>query len=152
MQPQWLFPMFALMWVGICALLSMLGGWTSLAGEFRATQRTDGQRFRFVSGSMGSRMLPVSYGGCLFVTVNEIGFGLSLLFPFRPLSPPLFIPWTEVASAETKRFFFREVAPSFGFTGTGQQYRSVGAGGKSIVDAFARVSKSTPHWPMRVPM
>jgi hypothetical protein len=134
--------MFALMWVSICVVLSILGGWRSLAGEFRATQCTDGQRFRFVSGSMGTRKFPVSYGGCLFVTVNDLGFGLSILFPFRPLSPPLFIPWTEVASAETKRFFFVSRAivrlrghwPAISIRGTA---------GKSIVDAFARVSKST---------
>ena len=144
MQPQWFFPMFVLMWVSICALLSMLGGWTSLAGEFRATQRTDGQRFRFVSGSMGAPMFPVSYGGCLFVTVNEAGFGLSILFPFRPLSPPLFIPWTEVVSAETKRFFFVSRA----VVRLHEHWPAIsirGAAGKSIVDAFARVSKSTPR-------
>lgn len=144
MQPQWFFPMFALMWVSICALLSMLGGWTSLAGAFRATQRTDGQRFRFVSGSMGARMFPVSYRGCLFVTVNEIGFGLSILFPFRPLSPPLFIPWKEVASVDAKRFFFVSRAivrlhrhwPAISIRGTA---------GRSILDAFARVNRSTPR-------
>ena len=144
MQPQWFFPMFALMWVSISALLSMLGGWTSLAGEFRATQRTDGQRFRFVSGSMGARVFPVNYGGCLFVTVNETGFGLSILLPFRLLSPPLFIPWSQVASAETKRFLFVNRA-IVRLRGHWPAISVRGAAGKCIVDAYAGASKSTPR-------
>lgn len=144
MQQLWFFPMFVLIWVGVCAVLSMLGGWTSLAGEFRARQRTDGQRFRFVFGSMGSRKFRVSYGGCLFVTVNETGFGLSVLLPFRPLCPPLFIPWTEVVSAETRRLFFVNRA----IVRLHRHWPAIsirGAAGKSIVDAFARASKSTPR-------
>ena len=106
MQPQWFFPLFALIWAGISVLLSVLGGWASLTAQFRATQRVEGERFRFVSGSMGAPVFPVSYGSCLFVTVNELGFGLSILFPFRLFSPPLFIPWAQVASVETKRIVF----------------------------------------------
>jgi hypothetical protein len=121
---------------GTRALLSMLGGWTSLAGEFRATQRADGERFRFVSGSMGTRVFPVSYGGCLFVTVNETGFGLSILFPFRFLSPPLFIPWSQVASAETKRFFLVNRA-IVRLHGRWPAISVRGAAGKCIVDASA---------------
>ena len=107
MQPQWFFPMFALMWIGIGTLLSVSSGWFSLSEQFRAEQMpTMGERFNFVSGSMGQRLFPVSYGGCLFVAVNEEGFGLSIFFPFRIFSPPMFIPWYEVESVESKRFMF----------------------------------------------
>jgi hypothetical protein len=138
--------MFALMWVSISALLSVLGGWTSLAGEFRAPHSIGGQRFRFVSGSMGARVFPVNYGGCLFVTVNETGFGLSILFPFRLLSPPLFIPWSQVASVETKRFFLVNRA-SVRLHGRWPTISVRGAAGKCIVDAYARASGSTPRLP-----
>ncbi len=143
MQPQWFFPMFALMWLGISALLSVLGGWNRLAGSFRATQRADGRRFRFVSGSMGARLFPVSYGGCLFVTVNETGFGLSILFPFRFLSPPLFIPWSQVASAETRRFFLLNRA-IVRLHGRWPAISIRGAAGRCIVDAYAHAGRSTP--------
>jgi len=106
LEPQWFFPFFALFWAGITGLLAILGGWASLATYFRAEGRVEGERFRFVSGSMGIRFLPVSYGNCLFVTVNEAGFRLSIFFPFRILSPPLFIPWKSVASVESKRLLF----------------------------------------------
>jgi len=106
LEPQWFFPFFALFWAGISGLLAILGGWASLATYFRAEDSVDGERFRFVSGSMGLRFLPVTYGNCLFITVNESGFRLSILFLFRILSPPLFIPWKSVASVERKHFLF----------------------------------------------
>ena len=144
MQPKWFLPVFALMWVGISALLSILGGWTSLAREFRATQRTDGQRFRFVSGSMRARVFPVNYGGCLFVTVNETGFAVSILLLFRILSPPLFIPWSEVASAQTKGFFLVNRAV-VRLRGRRPAISVRGAAGRCIVDAYARASRSAPR-------
>lgn len=104
LQPQWFFPLFALMWVAISFLLSQTSGWSKLAAQFKSKQVAEGEQFRFVSGSMGIRPFPVSYGGCLFLTVNEVGFRLSLLFPFRLFCPPLFIPWKAVESVEQKRF------------------------------------------------
>ena len=106
LQPYVFFPLFALLWAGISVALSMLGGWARLAGTFRAPGPVAGERFRFVSGSMGAASLPVSYGNCLFVTVSDAGFGLAILFPFRLSSPPLFIPWSAVASVETRKVFF----------------------------------------------
>jgi hypothetical protein len=106
MEPQWFFPMFAVMWFGITGLLAHVGGWASLASTFRATQPAIGERFRFVSGSMGAKFFPVSYGGCLFFAVSDTGIHLSILFPFRFLSPPLFIPWSQVESVTPKRFLF----------------------------------------------
>ena len=105
-ESQWFFLVFAVMWVAISALLSAMGGWSSLATQFRANEPTLGERFRFASGSLRGRLLPVSYGSCLFIAVNEAGFGLSIFFPFRLFSPPLFIPWNEVASVEPRRVFF----------------------------------------------
>jgi hypothetical protein len=106
LDPRWFFAVFALMWVAISALLSLVGGWSSLASHFRSERSREGERFRFVSGSMGAALFPVSYGRCLFLTVSEDGFGLSILFPFRLLSPPLFIPWRDVESVESRRFLF----------------------------------------------
>ena len=103
MQPQWFFPLFIGMWLGISALLSRMSGWASLAEQFRSAEPKSGETLRFVSGSMGAKVLPVNYGGCLFVTVNDSGFHLSILFLFRFQSPPLFIPWAQVESAEEKR-------------------------------------------------
>lgn len=106
LEPQWFFPFFVIFWAGITGLLAILGGWAGLAGYFRADGQVEGERFRFVSGSVGARFLPVSYGSCLFLTVNQTGFRLAILFLFRMLSPPLFIPWKAVVAVEPKRFLF----------------------------------------------
>jgi hypothetical protein len=105
-ESQWFFPAFVAAWFGITGLLAQLGGWASLARRFRASMPAGGERFRFASGSMGGRFLPVNYGGCLFVVVGEAGIHLSLLFPFRFRSPALFIPWAEVESVQEKRLIF----------------------------------------------
>ena len=122
-------------------MLAILGGWASLATYFRANGPVQGERFRFVSGSMGARFLPVSYGSCLFLTVNETGFRVAILFLFRLLSPPLFIPWKAVASVEPKRFLFfrytvvhlRDQWPRISIRGTA---------GREIELAYGRVSGS----------
>lgn len=92
------------MWSGISVLLANLSGWTSLSRYLRADSPPSGERFQFVSGAMGQRLFPVSYSACLFVDVSDTGFRLSILFPFRLLSPPLFVPWTQVTSVAERHF------------------------------------------------
>ena len=106
LQPQWFLPLFVSMWLVITGLLSYIGGWASLARAFPAHDEVHGDRFRFRSGSLGWRYFPVRYGNCLFITVNQEGFCLSILFPFRFLSPPIFVPWAEVVVVEEKRLLF----------------------------------------------
>src|SRR5262249_10340878 len=103
LEPRWFIPLFALMWLGGTGLLAHFSGWSTLARSYRAEAATDGGRFRLVSGSMGLKFLPASYGSCLFVRVGNEGFRLSILLPFRFLSPPLLIPWSDVESVVEKR-------------------------------------------------
>lgn len=108
LEPQWFFPLFVVMWLTITGSLAHFGGWASFATVFRAENSVTGDRFRFASGSMGRRYLPVSYGNCLFVTVNSQGLYLSIFLPFRFQSPPLSIPGSHVESIEERRtLFFR---------------------------------------------
>jgi hypothetical protein len=107
-------PLFAVVfvvgWLVVSAILAYMSGWAGLAERFLATEPATGERFSFVSGSMGAGFFRVSYGNCLFVAVGATGLHLSILFLFRLCSPPLFIPWSAVASVEEKRFLlFRSV-------------------------------------------
>lgn len=102
----WFLAFFAAMWFGACGLLAVLSGWASFASEWRALAEPKGDRFRMRSGSIGMRFFPVGYGNCLTVTVSEQGLGLSLLFLFRFMCPPLFIPWSQIASVKEGRFLF----------------------------------------------
>jgi hypothetical protein len=97
---------FPVIWLAACASVSLFGGWWSLARDFRADERTDGERFRFASGSLGRSYIPVNYSNCLFIAVDDRGIGLAVLILFRFCNPPLFIPWSMVDSVVSKRFLF----------------------------------------------
>ena len=106
---QWFLPLFVVGWTAVCALLAQLSGWTVLAQRFRANGAIEGESFRFASGSLGREIFPVSYGHCLFVTVNSQALGVSLFLPFRVFSPPLVIPWTDVQTLTERRILFFDV-------------------------------------------
>lgn len=109
-EPFWLVLFFAgfwiAMWIAVSMLLSVMSGWRSLARRFRASTPPSGDRFRFVSGSMGPWFLPVSYSNCLTLTVGAEGIHLAMFFPFRLFHPPLFIPSAMIESAVKKYFLF----------------------------------------------
>ena len=106
----WFIVFFAATWFAVTGLLAVLSGWTGLATYWRAQSALTGERFRITSASIGARLLPVGYGNCLSVTVSDRGLGVSILFPFRFLCPPLFIPWSDVTRVTEGRFlFFRYV-------------------------------------------
>ncbi len=129
------------LFLGISTILSFLGGWASLATHYRATQAATGERFRFVSGSMGSRFFPVNYGSCLFVSVSEQGLHLSVLFPFRLFSPPLFLPWSQIEAVENKRYFFRD-ATVINIRGQWPKLMLLGAVAEAVANAHARAESA----------
>lgn len=139
LEPQWFIPFFAVMWFVACGSLALVSGWWSLASRFATAGSAQGQRFRFVSGSMGLRLLPVNYSNCLFVTVNDEGFRLAVLFVFRFLSPPLFIPWARVESVAEKRFLFMRYA-SVRIRASWPRLSFYGKAGKGILEVYARAS------------
>ncbi len=104
LQSQWFFPYFVAMWFGVTGLLAYASGWARLANQFPAQMPVQGDRFRFASGSMGLRFVPVSYDNCLFVTVSPSGLRISIFFPFRFLSAPMFVPWSAMESVTQGRF------------------------------------------------
>ena len=91
---------------------------------------------------MGLGFFPVNYSSCLFVTINEKGFRVAILFLFRFLSPQLFIPWAQIESVAEKRFLFmrysairiRENWPILSFYGKARQ---------RILEAYAKVSSKS---------
>jgi hypothetical protein len=107
LKSPWLFVLFGAMWLGGGAVLARASGWRALAERFRSARPVDGERFRFVTGWIGaSKSFPVQYRGALFITISGEGFLLSIFFPFRLGSPPLFIPWTEVESVTEEAAWF----------------------------------------------
>ena len=138
-DPHWILPFIVLLWFGGTGLLSLLSGWSSLAFQFRAAGPAQGEKFRFVTGSIGMRFLPVNYHHCLFVTINETGFHLGILFLFRFLSPPLFIPWLQVESVAAKRLLFMRYA-AVKIRGHWPTISISGNAGKRILEVHTTVS------------
>ena len=102
----WRFPIFfAVLWVLICGLLSLLSGWFGLSRLLagRLAEVTNSSSFQ--SGALGRPYFPVSYGNCLFVRVGPAGIGLSILWAFRVFAPPFVIPWELVESVEPRSWW-----------------------------------------------
>jgi len=107
LPPASFLAVFPVMWVGITSFLSVLGGWTRLARRYRTDQRAD-VPLQLTSGRVGA----VNYNNCLRVGFSGEGIHLRILFPFRVLHPPLFIPWSAVSHHTHKtvlKFWSRDV-------------------------------------------
>lgn len=99
----WFILLFIVAWLGACTLISLTGGWHRLSRKFRSASDIHGETFRFASMSLGTGLFPARYRNVLFVTVGRSGMGLSVVFFFRLLHPPLIIPWSEVETVRPER-------------------------------------------------
>lgn len=102
-----LFPVFFVaMWLLVTFLLSAIGGWRSLASKYAATAPFAGKKFRFRSAQFGGF---VNYGSCLTLGSSPAGVYLAVLPFFRFAHPPLLIPWNELATQNSRNWFFSSV-------------------------------------------
>ena len=85
--------LFLLIWILACYLLSIWGGWSRLAGDYRTDADIDGSVWRFQSGAL---RYGLRYNGCLTIGASPSGLHLRILFLFRMGHPPLFIPWSDI--------------------------------------------------------
>lgn len=106
MPPTPLLLLFVAVWVGLCGAFSHFGGWRTLSSIYHDPGAHDGEIVRWASLSIGKGMLPMNYGTCVSVCVSPLGIGLSMLLPLRLFHPPLFIPWSAVASCGHEQLFF----------------------------------------------
>jgi len=144
-----LFPIaFAVMWLGVTLLLSFLSGWTSLARTYRGRLSSVERTVSLGSGVMSRFGLPASYNHVLNVAVGAEGVQLSLFPLFAVGSPPLLIPWRDVAGCRSyrslgmfDRFTFRPALCDVQITLAGAAARmlsdevSRGALGRTLVPA-----------------
>jgi hypothetical protein len=86
-------------WAPILFLVSTLGGWRRLADHFPANDPPTGRQSWMQSLSIGW----ASYSNCLTIYVSADGLYLSVMLPFRPGHPPIFIPWSEIHDMTTRR-------------------------------------------------
>ena len=107
-----IFPLyFLLLWVLICAIVSIAGGWFSLAKGYRTEVPFNGPTWRMQSARMRNLM---SYNNALTIGVSPEGLYLASMFLFRFLHPPLLIPWSEIKVQKTKGWTFEYVLFTLG--------------------------------------
>ncbi len=126
-----LFPVFFVgMWVGVCSLLSEMGGWRTLARHYGASSPFPGKRFRFRSARLGG----VNYNSCLTFEAGPAGLHISVLAPFRVGHPPLLVPWSDITAREEKSWLSAFVVLAFARAPGTQLRLSVGLA-RALLDA-----------------
>jgi len=90
-----------------------------------------------------SKWFPVNYRNCLCFTIGDKGFELSMLFLFRFLSPPCFIPWPALESIEEETFLFvRQQVISI--RGHSTKIKVRGKAGEKMFEAFKIYQEKHP--------
>jgi hypothetical protein len=90
---------FVGLWIGVGALLAIVSGWPRLAKSFPARTRPAGVPLRGQVASFGG----VGERNVTGLIVCDDGLFLWAIWLFRPLRPPLLIPWSEIDSVEERR-------------------------------------------------
>jgi hypothetical protein len=102
--------LFAAVWGLATQVLSSVGGWRRLAEIYPSPRSPMGKVHRFQSAQL---RWGTNYNGCLDFAADFDGLHVSILFPFRPGHPPLFIPWSEIAFEERPSRFHPMVMMRF---------------------------------------
>lgn len=103
-----LFALGPIVFVGLsCAvflLISRVSGWRRLADRFSARGPALGTCYKRQTGKVG----PVSYKGCLNISLAPEGLFLSVMWPFGLGHRPLFLPWNVIRDVHTRRTLWIE--------------------------------------------
>jgi hypothetical protein len=86
---------FIALWLFISALFALISGWWSLAEDFRATAKPEGQN---VTGQV-KQMGIVPENRVTHMIISPVGLYLYASLLFRFLHPALLIPWSKVHEA-----------------------------------------------------
>jgi hypothetical protein len=87
-------------------IVSYVGGWASLAEQYRCAEPFTGPCWRFQNGRF--RWL-AGYNNCLTVGADPQGLFIGIFPLFRIAHPPLFIPWREISVTRKRVFWIRQV-------------------------------------------
>jgi hypothetical protein len=94
-------------WVFVCALLSVLGGWRALSQVYRSTLPASFPPPRHVFKFQNATLRwGTNYKGILTFGVDDTGLHLSVFFLFKIGHPPLFIPWRDISAVAYHGFLF----------------------------------------------
>jgi len=102
---------FLCLWMLVGVIVSLVGGWFSLARVYRTRAAFTGAKWRMQSARMRWLM---NYNNVLTIGVNQQGLYLASMFLFRFLHPPLLVPWSEIKVRRSKGWVFEYVTLTLG--------------------------------------
>ena len=91
---------FIALWICVCKLISVFGGWQALSRVYRADSAFNDQKLWLKS--VGIRRW-TNYNNCITLGVNKYELYVSVLPIFRIGHPPLLIPWTDISTEAVAR-------------------------------------------------
>jgi len=90
---------FVALWITVGFIVSLIGGWRSLAERYRTDRVFPAHKRWMQSAQM--RFL-CGYNHVLTLASDSNGLYLATFFLFRVGHPPLFIPWNEIKIGEVR--------------------------------------------------
>jgi len=87
-------------------MVSRLGGWASLAEQYRSQEPFSGPCWNFQCGQF--RWF-ASYNNCLTIGADPRGLFLWVFPLIRIAHPPLFIPWREISVSRNQVLWIKQV-------------------------------------------
>ncbi len=92
---------FIVIWVGVAFGCAHIGGWSTLAREFRSDKAPPSSRFRVQRLSVGA----ANYSGAVSLSPQSEGVWISISPLFRFAHPTLWVPWRAVSGVEERPGF-----------------------------------------------
>jgi hypothetical protein len=111
-QPQpemgffWFILLFIGLWLAVCCLLSVLGGWHALAKKYRSGTCDPDKLLSRASMELKCGLFPVNYGNCIYLRFDSAGLELSIFPLWRFFHPRLSIPWNAVTDCRRECRWF----------------------------------------------
>ena len=84
--------MFIGLWIGVSAMISIMGGWFWISRKFPLPNDDNAIIEKLSWNSMNLNYLS-AYGSCVNIKIIRDGIILSTSFIIRPFHSPIFIPW-----------------------------------------------------------
>ena len=85
--------LFTLFYVGICYLISYIGGWAKIASRYPATHNGEGKLFSWRCARFRFFM---QYSYCLTLKISSAGIYMKPFFFYKTGHTPVMIPWDAI--------------------------------------------------------
>ena len=84
-------------------VLAKIGGWAKLAQYYSWTGEPVAKEWR---RWQSARFNLCQYNNALSIGTSERGLFFKMIYVFKMGHPPLYIPWQDISTSDTTRFFF----------------------------------------------